>query len=78
MAQLTHFITLYQGGKEATFKLNKKEYDYAMLIKKHGCNYNFEWFAWADYELSTSKRHRFNEIFDYDKGNFLIVDDGLI
>ena len=71
-AKLTHFITIYQAGVEATFKLTAREYRYAMRNREH----NFEWFAWADYEISRAKSARFNKLFDYNKGNFYVIEHG--
>ena len=68
MKQLKHTITLYQAGVEATFKLTDEEFR-----KMQGLRYNFEWFAWADYELSRSKAGRFNRIFDYHKGDIISI-----
>ena len=73
--KLTHAITIMQAGIEATFKITDKEYK--MMPKKYE-PYNFAWFAWADYTLSRSKRGRFNEIFDYHRGNFYLVSDAAL
>lgn len=69
----THKVTLVQGGIEATFHLNDREFE--LLQKSERPHYprflyNFSAFAWADYDISRSKRNRFNSIFDYDKGSF--------
>lgn len=72
--KLTHYIRLYQGGIEVTFKLSEGEFNAAKDIPRH----NFAWFAWADYELSPAKRKRFNNLFDYHKGDFLVVERGTI
>lgn len=74
----THKVTLMQGGVEATFHLNDREFE---LLKKyavphyHNRLYNFAAFAWADYEISRSKCGRFHSLFDYHKGDFHFFED---
>jgi hypothetical protein len=74
----THKVTLTQGGISATFRLNDREYE---LLKKSErphyphCLFNFAAFAWADYDISRSKRDRFNSIFNYHKGDFYWYDE---
>ena len=36
---------------------------------------NFSIFAWADYDISKSKRKRFNSIFNYHNGDFYFFED---
>lgn len=74
----THKVTLSQCGKEATFRLNDKEY---MALKRserpHYPNYlyNFAAFAWADYGISRSKSSRFHSIFNYHNGDFYYYEE---
>ena len=74
----THKVTLMQGGTEATFRLNDREYE---LLKKsvvphyHNRLYNFAAFAWAHYDISRSKSGRFHSIFDYNKGDFHFFEE---
>lgn len=74
----THRVTLMQGGVEATFHLNDREYE---LLKKsvvpHYYNrlYNFSAYAWADYDISRSKRDRFHSLFNYHKGDFHFFEE---
>lgn len=74
MSKLKYKITLYQGDVEAVFRLTESEFKGAKWIMDRGNNYNFEWFAWADYELSPSKRGRFNSLFDYHKDRIFCLD----
>lgn len=74
MAKLKHKITLYCGGVEATFRLNDSEYEEAKHLYENKQRYKFAWFAWADYSLTASKRKRFNNIFDYHKGDFCVFE----
>jgi len=74
----THKVTLMQYGKEATFHLNDKEYKALKASERpHYPNYlyNFAAFAWADYDISRSKRQRFHSIFNYHNGDFHFFKD---
>jgi len=67
----THKVMLSQGGVNATFRLNDREFE---LLKKSQYRphtlYNFAAYAWADYDISRSKCGRFHSLFDYHKGDF--------
>jgi len=67
--ELNYKMTLYQGGVEATFHLTKEEFE-----ARPDRNNNFAWFAWADHDLSPAKRRRFNNTFDYHRGDFLMTE----
>ena len=74
----THKVTLMQCGVTATFRLNDREFE---LLKKAARPhyphflFNFAAFAWADYDISRSKRGRFHSIFDYHKGDFNFFEE---
>lgn len=70
--KLTHKVTICQGATEATFRLTDKEYNALekCLVHHSGLCYNFSIFAWADYDISRSKRNRFHSIFNYHNGDF--------
>ena len=67
-----------QGGTKAIFRLTYQEYDALKKCKEsynHGRCRNFSIFAWADYDISKSKRKRFNSIFNYHNGDFYFFED---
>ena len=72
-----HKVTLSQGGVEATFHLDDREYNLLLKCLVPHDNYriyNFAAFAWAYYDISRSKCGRFHSIFDYNKGDFLLME----
>lgn len=75
--KLTHKVKLIQGGTEATFRLTDKEYNILERYKSlyNGKCFNFSIFAWADNDISYSKRKRFHSIFNYHKGDFIFFEE---
>ena len=76
--QLPYKVTLMQGGTKAIFRLTYQEYDALKKCKEsynNGRCRNFSIFAWADYDISKSKRKRFNSIFNYHNGDFYFFED---
>ena len=74
----THKVTITQGDVSATFRLNDREYELLKKSERPHCPhslYNFAAFAWADYDISRSKRGRFHSIFNYHKGDFYWYED---
>lgn len=74
----THKVVLMQGAVSATFRLNDKEYESLKKSERPyypNCLYNFAAFAWADYDISRSKRGRFHSIFNYHRGDFYWYDE---
>lgn len=74
----THKVTLYQKGKDVTFRLNDKEYNelkgYADTWNSNFM-YNFSAFAWADNTLSRPKCGRFYANFNYHDGDFYFFEE---
>lgn len=68
--QLNYKVIITQGWNFQTFRLSKEEFE-SMPIDNPK---NFAWFAWADYELSSPKKKRFNRVFEYDKGDFHLLE----
>ena len=65
MSTLKYQITLMQGGVEATFKLNEREYQYAKTSVERDEWRDTVWFTWARYYLSPAKASRFYRLFKY-------------
>lgn len=74
----THKVTLMQGDKTATFRLNDKEFDAlkrCVVPRYYNRIYNFAAFTWADYDISKSKSARFHSIFNYHNGDFHFFEE---
>ena len=65
---LNYRVLIAQGLRTYWFRLSREEFE---AIPKD--EYNFAWFAWADYELSPSKKSRFNRLFRYENGDFRVL-----
>jgi len=73
--KLKYRILLGQGwGKLFYFHLTEEEYKAMPYFSNANQRANFSWFAWADYDLSPSKKKRFNKLFDYNKGDFNLYE----
>lgn len=67
---LNYKVIITQGWNFESFRLSKEEFK-LMPIDNHK---NFAWFAWADTALSRSKKARFNRVFEYNKGDFNVLE----
>ena len=67
---LNYKVIITQGWNFETFRLSEEEFE-SMPVENPK---NFAWFAWADTALSNSKKARFNRVFEYNKGDFNVLE----
>lgn len=67
---LNYKVLITQGWNFERFRLSKDEFESMPLSNPK----NLAWFAWADTALSSSKKSRFNRVFEYDKKDFHVLE----